>query len=251
VVVGCGTVVPEGDRAASSYYVEAGPARALLDCGPGALQALARLGIGWGAITDVALTHFHADHVGALPGLLFALRHGLADRRETPLHVWGPTGTIRLFRKLSDALGSFMLDPGFPVDVVEVAPGDEVRLGGDAMLRAHKTPHTDESLAYRVDAGGAGVGYTGDTGPSDTLGVFMRGVAVLVSECSLPDEQAGDNHLTPSRVAAIAAAARPGTLVLSHMYPHLRRTLDVAAAVRAAGFDGSIELAREGLRIAF
>ena len=251
VVVGCGTVVPEGDRAQSSYHVELGGSRVLLDCGPGALQALARLGLGWGSITDLAITHFHADHVGAIPGLMFALTHGLQMGRRAPLHVWGPAGTVDWFRRVADAFGPFVLDPGFPVEVSEIAPGGEARLAHGGTLRAHKTPHTDESLAYRLEEGDTGVGYTGDTGPSDTLGAFMRGVAVLVTECSLPDEQVSENHLSPARAAALAAEADPGTLVLSHIYPHLRETRDVAASVRAGGFEGRIELAWEGLRIPF
>lgn len=248
-MVGCGTVVPEGDRAQSSYYVELGDSRVLLDCGPGALQAFVRLDIAWGAITDLAITHFHADHVGAVPGLMFALTHGLPVGRRSPLRVWGPIGTVEWFRRVADAFGPFVLDPGFPVDIREIAPDDEVRLEGGGRLRSHKTPHTDESLAYRLEEGDRAVGYTGDTGPCDSLGAFMRGVSVLVTECSLPDDQVSDNHMSPARVAALAAASEPRTLVLTHMYPYLRETGDATGGVRDGGFSGRIEIAWEGLRI--
>jgi len=233
----------------SCYHVEMEGSRVLLDCGPGALQALVRLDIEWGAITDLAITHFHTDHVGEIPGLMFALTHGLAMGRRAPLQVWGPRGTVDWFRRVADAFGPFVLDPGFPVEVREIAPADEARLEHGGILRAHKTPHTDESLAYRLGDGERAVGYTGDTAPSRTLGDFMGGVSVLVTECSLPDEQVSENHMSPSRVAALAAAADPGTLVLTHMYPHLRGMDDVSEGVRADGFEGHIELAREGLRI--
>lgn len=257
-VVGCGTVVPEADRAASSYWVSsAGSAgtestertRVLFDCGPGALQALARLGLPWGKITDLAITHFHADHVGALPGLFFALRHGLARPRRRPLTVWGPAGTRSFFEKLADAYGDFVLDPGFSVLIEELSPGEVRALSGGPRLEAHETPHTEESVAWRLDGGAFSFGYTGDTGPSRELGSFMRGVSALVCECSLPDAQATDNHLSPARVAELAAAARPRLLVLTHIYPHFRVSRNVSGLVAEAGYAGDTRIAREGLRV--
>lgn len=247
VVVGCGTVVPEGDRGASSFYFEDDGCRLLLDCGPGAVQALARLDLPWGRLTDLAITHFHADHVGALPGLFFALTHGLAEPRSEPLDVWGPEGVRRLFEGLAAALGEFMLDPGFDVRIHEISPGQEVCLAGGQTLSAHETPHTEESVAYRIEGAFGAVGYSGDTGRSPPLGSFMRGVNVLVCECSLRDEEVGDNHLSPSGVAEIAGIAEPGTLVLSHIYPHVRNTTDVAALVASAGYRRDVRIGHEGL----
>lgn len=250
VVVGCGTVVPEADRGCSSYWAEVDDSLVLLDCGPGAVQGLARRRLPWFALTDLVLTHFHADHVGALPGLFFAFKHGLPDRRAEPLVVWGPAGTRDLFEGLAAVLGDYLLDPGFPVAIRELAPNEEAELMGGGRLHTHKTPHTDESLAIRIDGARSGLGYTGDTGPSETLGPFMRGVGLLVCECSLLDAEVGDNHLSPRRVARIAAAARPDILLLTHVYPHVREGEDVVELVRSAGYaDGDVRLASDGARL--
>lgn len=246
VVVGSGTVVPEGDRGGSSFYVEMEGVRALVDCGPGAVQSLARHELPWNRLTHLVLTHFHADHVGALPGLFFSLKHAVLPGRDEPLTVWGPPGTRGLFEGLASVLGDYLVDPGFPLEIREIAPGDDVELSGRVRLRAHKTPHTDESHAVRLDGSDASAGYTGDTGPSPELGEFFEGTDVLVCECSLTDDQVGDNHLSPPGVAEIAARARPELLLLTHIYPHVRHEYDVVALVAAAGYAGSVALAKDG-----
>ncbi len=249
VVVGCGTVVPEGDRGASCFYLDAPGSRILMDCGPGAVQTLARLEIPWDTLTDLLITHFHSDHVGALPGLFFALTHGRAAPRTEPLDVWGPAGTTALFDRLALALGEFMLDPGFDVRIHEVEPGGSFATTGGVRVLSHKTPHTGESIAYRLEGDFGAVGYSGDTGPSETLGPFMRGVDAFVCECSLRDQEVGDNHLSPTSLASIASAAAPGVLVLTHIYPHFRLSEDVLALVKQAGYDGSARIAVEGTRV--
>ena len=82
-ILGSGTVAPTGDRAASGYWLEAPGVRLLLDCGAGTLQRAATFGVPWAEVTHVAISHFHVDHWGELPHLLFALRWGTLPPRAT------------------------------------------------------------------------------------------------------------------------------------------------------------------------
>lgn len=240
-------MVPEPDRACSAYWVESGPVKALLDCGPGSLQAMARLGLPWQSITDLVLTHFHADHTGAVPALMFALTWGLLpDRRSDPLTVHGPPGTRRFFEAAGSAFGTFMQEPGFEVRIHESRSGGPFRLADGVQLRVHPTPHTEESRALRVEFPGGTVSYTGDTGPSEGLPEFCAGSDLLVAECSLPDSHAIDTHLSPSSVAALADAADPACLLLTHVYPQFRAAADVPVLVRDAGWKGETRMAVEG-----
>lgn len=248
-VVGSGTVVPHPERVCACYHVRVRELRILFDSGPGALHHLARFRLGWQAITHVALTHFHTDHIGDLPILLFALKHGLAQPRSAPLSLIGPTGIAEFLRKLKESFGDYMLDPGFPVHVRELADGGELRLDDVVWLRACATPHTEASVAYRLDTPEGSLGYTGDTDFDEKLGKFLAAVDVLIAECSLPDDQAIKGHLTPTRAAALACLARPGQLVLTHVYPQLEGR-DLAALVRLAGWDGPVGVARDGMRVA-
>ncbi|MFW6078619.1 MAG: MBL fold metallo-hydrolase [Gemmatimonadota bacterium] len=248
-IVGTGTAVPEPDRGGAAVYVESADARLLLDCGPSAVRSMASFDVPWSRLTHLALTHFHTDHIGDLPALFFALKHALADpRRDAPLTVLGPAGTARLFERLAAAFGDHLAEPGFPVRIRELDDGAAQPLADGVRLRARRTPHTDASLAYRIESAGSSFGYTGDTALDEGVAAFFEGVDVLLAECSLPDDAAIDTHLTPSRVAALAQIARPHLLVLTHIYPKLPRS-DAAARVRRAGWDGEIRVAVDGARI--
>lgn len=245
VVVGSGTVALEPDRVCAGYYVETGTSRVLLDCGPGTPHQLARFGLPWSGLTHVALTHFHTDHVAGLPLLIFAMRYGMSAPRTQPLGIVGPPGIHELMDRLADAFGDYLRNPGFPLAVHAMSDGEPWPVDGETRLLSRRTRHTEASIAYRLEGRDGIVGYTGDTGITEGLGEFFHGVDLLVAECSLPDEIGIDSHLTPSRVARLAADAHPGRLLVTHVYPQLEQR-DLPTLIRAAGWDGALELARDG-----
>lgn len=245
-VIGTGTVSPSADRTASSYWVEAGGVKLLMDCGAGTLHRCARFGIPWHQATHVAITHFHQDHWGELPMFLFAGRWGTLPPRSAPLTVIGPVGFGTRLMVLAGAVGDWVLDPGYPMDIREIAPNDAVELARGVTLEACKTPHTAESLAYGVRAGGARLVYTGDTGPDDALARWAKGCDLLVAECSLPDGQGISIHLTPTQAGALARAAGAKRLVLTHFYPQIEGT-DPAGVARRE-FKGDVVAANDGDR---
>ena len=153
----------------------------------------------------------------------------------------------RVLEAMSAAYGDYVLEPGSPLEVVELEPGGCRMLGSGAIgIRAHRTVHTSESLAFRLDGGGCAVGYTGDTGAHPPLGSFFSGVDLLISECSVPDGSPHCNHLSPSQVADLALAARARRLVLTLMYPPVDPD-EAVAVIRAAGFAGGVDVGTDGL----
>lgn len=246
--LGSGVLLPDDARRSAAHRVDAGDVRLLMDCGAGTLHGFDRHGVPWNDVTHVALSHFHADHVGDVAALLFALQHGLSPAREAPLEILGPQGTRRFMDGLETAFGNWVRERSFPVAVHELAPGGRSVLGEGVELLCHPTPHTDRSLAYRVESHDGVVGYTGDTGPSADVAEFLAGVDLLVAECSHPEELGHDNHLTPSGVAALARAAGPRLLLLTHVYPTLPLE-ELPERVRAAGYSGETALARDGLAV--
>ena len=150
VVLGTGTAAPSARRTAVAYWVEAGPARILMDCGAGTVHRLALFGIPWPTVTHVAITHFHQDHWGELPMLFFALKWGTLPSRSAPLKLIGPPGLLNRLTLLAAAFGDWVMDPGFPLEIQELSPGKPVSVSDNVTLESCKTPHTEESMAYAV-----------------------------------------------------------------------------------------------------
>jgi ribonuclease BN (tRNA processing enzyme) len=246
VTVGTGTVAPSAQRSSPAHWVDTGATRLLLDCGAGTVHRLARFGLAWEHLTHLALTHFHTDHVGEVPALLFALRHATVPKRVEPLVVLGPPGTVALMENLARAFGPWVTAPGFPVVILEVVPDEPFPLEADVWLECCAVPHTDESVAYAVRTDRARLVYTGDTGPSAALEHFAHRADLLLAECSVPEPLPEPIHLTPLLAGELAHRAAAKRLVLTHFYPPVERVDIAALAARAYG--GPIALANDGGR---
>ena len=246
-VVGSGTLVPSGWRSSPCHLLEVAGSLVLLDAGPGAVHGLARHGKPWWKITHVVLTHYHTDHFGDLPHLLFALKWASPSPRRRPLRILGPPGLNVRVRALRDAFGEFMVNPGFEVACHEVErDGSWNGAGaGGPSLEFLPVAHTATSVAVRVTAEGRSLGYTGDTGPDPALGFFFHGVDVLLSECGYADPPPSASHLSPSSVAAMVRSAEPGVLVLTHLYPPLD-CVSAPRLVREAGYTGKVVCGCDG-----
>ncbi|HMC56322.1 MAG TPA: ribonuclease Z [Gemmatimonadaceae bacterium] len=247
-VLGTGTIALSAKRSCASYYVEAGDARLLMDCGSGASRRLAELSIPWQDVTHIALTHFHIDHHQDLPTILFAFKYGQLPPRSAPVDIIGPVGTRALLERLAAAYGDWVLAPGYEVRVTELLPGGTYDLGS-ATLSCTKVPHTPESIAYSIVEGPHRLVYSGDTGFDPDFAGWARGCDLLVLECSLPQSMAIVEHLTPEQCGEVAGLAEPRLLALTHLYPPVE-TVDVAALV-VAKFGGPLVIAHDGWRYAF
>lgn len=246
ITVGTGTVAPSARRSSACHFVRRGGIRLLLDCGPGTLHRLASFDLPWAETTHVALTHFHPDHFADLPMLVYALKYTTVPARREPLVVLGPRGVVRLMRALSKGYGPWLLDPGFPILIMDVQPGEPFPLDAELTLDSFPVPHTEESLALGLTAPEGRLVYTGDTGPSPELARWAKGCDLLLAECSLPESMAMDIHLTPERAGDLAREAQAKRLVLTHFYPPVENSDPARAA--ATRFDGPVTAAADGDR---
>ena len=130
---------PSPRRGLPATLVRRGGDRLLVDCGEGTQRQLMQ-SVGLVELEELFITHFHADHVLGLPGMLktFVLR-----QRERELVVYGPRGLGRLFELLSPVIGRLT----FRVQLVELSANDELERDGYRIA------------AFDVDHGGPGLGY--------------------------------------------------------------------------------------------
>jgi ribonuclease Z len=114
--------VPTARRGLPALLVRRGADRILFDCGEGTQRQLVG-SVGLLDLTEIYITHFHADHWLGLPGLLktFDLRG-----RERPLAIHGPRGLRELVALGLRAAGRVR----FELDLIELEPGQVLERDG-------------------------------------------------------------------------------------------------------------------------
>ena len=113
---GTGGSIPTARRGLPAVLVRRGGDRVLFDCGEGTQRQLVQ-SVGLPDLTEIFLTHYHADHWLGLPGLLktFDLR-----ARERPLAIHGPPGLRELLTFALRVVGRVR----YELELIELAPGD-------------------------------------------------------------------------------------------------------------------------------
>jgi ribonuclease Z len=207
VFLGTAGSVPTAGRALPATLVRRGGERLLFDCGEGTQRQLLR-SIGLVDLEEIFLTHFHADHVLGLPGLLktFSLRG-----RDAPLTIYGPPGLQSLFAAMRVVIGQ----TAYELRLVELEAGAElvrdgyrlaafevrhrVRAHGYALIEDERPGRLDDARATelgvtpgpdfgRLQRGETVAGSHGEVQPEAVLGPPRAGRKVVLSGDSSPSE---------------------------------------------------------------
>lgn len=138
--LGTGAAIPSLDRNVASLALAREGETLLFDCGEGTQRQMMRYGVSF-SLRDIFFTHFHADHLLGLTGLVRTL--GLQDRTE-PLRLYGPRGARRV---LEHALAVGIERNKFPVEIEELSAGDTVSRPDYAIV-AVDADHRAPAVAY-------------------------------------------------------------------------------------------------------
>ena len=216
VFVGTSDAFGAGGRRQSAVLVRGARGTLLVDCGATTGSGLAELGIDRNEIDAIVVSHFHADHFGGIPQLLLAARY--VDARRTPLWIAGPPEVETRVRALAAAMGH-PLDTALAFDLrfVELAPGRPHEIG-PARVESFATRHQIESNphGYRIDAGGASIAYSGDTGWFDALPRAVAGADLFICECT-QHARGLDFHLSLEELAEHRHEFDCGRMLLTHL----------------------------------
>ncbi|MEW6733503.1 MAG: MBL fold metallo-hydrolase [Acidobacteriota bacterium] len=248
VILGSGTAVPTPTRGAAGYLVVVGEQRLMLDCGPGSTRKLAQAGFSLTDLDRVLVSHFHPDHICDLIAIIFGSRiPGYA--RTRPLEIVGPVGIKRLYEKLAEAFGRWLVPEEFELKFSELdaSPTSTAILAGEGYTVAARTvAHSYPAYCYRIETDRGVITYSGDTDYCDSIIELCHNADLAILECSTPDEAKINGHLTPGLAGRIAAAANVKHLVLSHFYP-ICEDIDILGQCRRS-FAGQITLAQDLMR---
>jgi ribonuclease Z len=139
--LGTGGAVPSARRNTAGVLIARGGERLLFDCGEGTQRQMQR-SLGLVHLDEIYLTHFHADHILGLPGLLKT--YDLTDR-EKPLTLYGPPGLEQLFEALARLVGRL----GYRLDLVELDAGDRIDIDGGE-IRPFPVEHSVRACGYAL-----------------------------------------------------------------------------------------------------
>lgn len=106
---GTGGMLPLKYRWTANCWVEYQGTGILIDCGEGTQLALKEAGCKLSRLALLLVTHFHADHIAGLPGLLLTLGN---SGKNTPLTIAGPAGLWQVVSSL------MTIAPNLPYPIV-------------------------------------------------------------------------------------------------------------------------------------
>ena len=264
-LLGTGGMMPLPYRWLTSMMARCGGSNLLIDCGEGTQIALKEKGWSPKPIDVICFTHYHADHISGLPGLLLTM--GNAERTE-PLTLVGPKGLERVV----GALRTIAPELPFELRFIELAENRERLQLGPYVIDAYRVNHNVICYGYAVsilrtgrfdvdkareqeipqrfwsrlqtpdlvlgpDRKGLKVVYCTDTRPVPVIAEYAEGADLFICEGMYGEKEKAAKareykHMTFYEAAELAKKAQPAEMWLTHYSPSLTRPEEYMNEVR-------------------
>ena len=143
-LLGTGGMMPLPYRFLTSLMVRYNGTSILIDCGEGTQVAMKEKGWSAKPIDIICFTHYHADHISGLPGMLLTM--GNAERTE-PLLMIGPKGLERVVNALR------VIAPELPFQILffELSEDNLTYEGDGFKIEAFRVNHNVPCYGYSIE----------------------------------------------------------------------------------------------------
>lgn len=142
-LLGCGGMMPLKNRWLTSCLLHCEGRSVLVDCGEGTQIAMKMIGARFKPIDLICFTHYHADHISGLPGLLLSMGN---EGREEPVTFAGPKGLEQIVRSLC------VIAPNLPFEMQFMELNEIHSFSSGALtVTPFHAQHSIECFGYRFD----------------------------------------------------------------------------------------------------
>ena len=217
ILLGSGTGIPSLMRGSPGLLLISENSKVLIDSGPGILRRMLKVGVTYRDIDLLLYTHIHPDHISDLIPILFACKYPYLPRQKELIALGGP-GFKHYFDRLKNLYWQWVEPKTYHLAVKETS--EQPILFQDLKIFSKPMAHISESVGYRIEFNdGRSIAISGDTDYCESVITLSSEVDLLVLECSFPEGNKVEGHLTPSLAARIALESRAKRLLLTHLYP--------------------------------
>lgn len=241
IILGSSNAVPSANHENTHMLVVGEERTVLIDAAGNPLLRLEKAGVEPEAVTDLIITHFHPDHVSAVP--LFLMDMWLLGRRR-PLSIHGLSHTLD---RLESLMGFFEWSkwPNFFPVTFNRLPSNEmthVLECGDFRVLCSPVRHLVPTIGIRVEFNRSQkvMTYSADTEPCPAVRRLADGADVLIHEAA----GEGKGHSSAEQAGEIAGQAEVGRLYLIH-YPTGKLADGNLLAQARRRFQGVVGLAED------
>jgi len=142
-LLGTGGTMPLPQRALTSLIIKYKGKNILIDCGEGTQVMIRKSGFSLNRIDTILITHFHADHISGLPGLLLSI--GKSERTE-PVRIIGGKGIIDIVKSLC------VIAPDLPFNIEyhEITMSYEKFMFDELRIESLRLEHNVPCYGYSV-----------------------------------------------------------------------------------------------------